>query len=186
MYLDEKQQKELYNRLETAREKYKPEKIDLLFVAEAPPNAIDCFFYYENVTEADYLYLGIIRALDEKFATLPTAMLRELKKSVLQKLKECGIFLMDLCPVPLTYSTLPLAELHKQDFMNRLEQMDGIDKKNTNIILIKVNVYDCLYGELKKKGYKVINKRIPFPAFGKQKEFQRLMHEALEEVSLVE
>ena len=53
---NEQQQEKLYNQLEAARRKYKPEKIDLLFIAEAPPNAINRFFYYENVTEADYLY----------------------------------------------------------------------------------------------------------------------------------
>lgn len=184
LYLDEQQQEKLYNQLEAARRKYKPEKIDLLFIAEAPPNAIDRFFYYENVTEADYLYLGIVRALDEK-SNVETKTLRAIKKDVLLKLKECGIFLMDLCSMPLAFAIPPIAELHKNEFIKKLEQTDGIDKEYTNIILIKANVYDCLYGELKKKGYKVVNKRIPFPASGQQKNFQVAMREALAEINFI-
>ncbi len=175
-------EKDLYIRLETTREKYKPEKIDLLFVAEAPPNKIERFFYYEDVKEADYLYLGIMKALSEKFCTMSIKQLRQIKGEVLLLLKQCGIFLMDLCFMPLAYANPPIAKLHKNDFIKRLEQMDGIAKDNTNIILIKTNVYDCLFKDLKLKGHKVVDKRIPFPACGQQQIFQNLMHEALSEI----
>ena len=56
---------------------------------------------------------------------------------------------MDLCPIPLKWGII--AELHKDDFMQRLENEKAIDKSITNIILIKTNVYDCLYRELKDK-----------------------------------
>jgi hypothetical protein len=41
------------NRFDKARQKYKPEHIKLLFIAEAPPKLeSERFFYYENVGEA--------------------------------------------------------------------------------------------------------------------------------------
>ena len=48
----------ILKQLETARNKYKPEKIKTLVVGEAPPDSIDRFFYYEDVKKADYLFLG--------------------------------------------------------------------------------------------------------------------------------
>ena len=183
--LNAKDEKELYFRLETAREKYKPEKIKLLFVAEAPPNKTERFFYYKDVREADYLYLGIMKALSEKCCMMPTKQLRQIKGEALLLLKQCGIFLMDLCSMPLAYANPPIAELHKNDFMKRLEQMDGVVKDSTNIILIKTNVYDCLFKDLKQKGYNVVDKRIPFPACGQQKMFQDLIHEALSEINFL-
>ena len=44
---------------------------------------------------------------------------------------------MDLCPIPLKWGII--AELHKDDFMQRLENEKAIDKSITNIILIKTN-----------------------------------------------
>ena len=181
--LNAKDEKDLYIRLETARKKYKPEKVDLLFIAEAPPNKIDRFFYYEKVREADYLYLGIMKALNEKCRMMSTKQLRQIKGEALFLLKQCGIFLMDLCSMPLAYANPPIAELHKNDFIKRLEQMDGIAKDSTDIILIKTNVYDCLFRDLKLRGYNVVDKRIPFPACGQQQIFQNLMHEALSEIN---
>ena len=99
---NEQQQEKLYNQLEAVRRKYKPEKIDLLFIAEAPPNAIDRFFYYENVTEADYLYLGIVRALDEK-SNVETKTLRAIKS--LFKFCSATFLLRQVSPSPLPNRT---------------------------------------------------------------------------------
>ena len=37
-------------------ERYKPAEIDLLLVAEAPPGALDRYFYFEDVREQDGLF----------------------------------------------------------------------------------------------------------------------------------
>ncbi|HEY4325665.1 MAG TPA: hypothetical protein VGN20_16840 [Mucilaginibacter sp.] len=55
--------KEVQSNIEAARLKYKPAKIKTIIVAEAPPNCIDRFFYFENVQTADFLFLGIIEVL---------------------------------------------------------------------------------------------------------------------------
>src|SRR5690606_13965994 len=55
---------DLLEKLEQAREKYKPAKIDLLLVAEAAPDSLDRFFYYEDVKSEDFLFLGVVEVLN--------------------------------------------------------------------------------------------------------------------------
>ncbi|QLH47530.1 MAG: hypothetical protein HWD58_19060 [Bacteroidota bacterium] len=56
---------------------------------------------------------------------------------------------------------------------NLIEKVKKIADINTNIILIKANVYDSAYKELSKLGFKVVDIRIPFPSSGQQTNFQR-------------
>ena len=47
----------MVNNIEEAREKYRPENINILFVAESPPADVSRFFYYEKVFQHDTLFL---------------------------------------------------------------------------------------------------------------------------------
>lgn len=154
---------------EEARENYKPENIKLLFIAEAPPEDPDRFFYFENVPTNDWLYLAIAKNL---FGDKDSFLFRQLKPEYLKQLKQSGIYLMDLS------STAGFNEVTAvNDFMERIEKENNINKDTTKIILIKANVYDCLYRRLKNAGYNVIDKRLPFPASGQQKNFATGMEE---------
>ena len=180
--IDEKEAIFIKKKIDSARETSKPESIKLLFIAEAPPEEIKRFFYYEEVKDNDWLYLAIVKALCEN-ESYNIAKIRANKKKILQKLQQDGIYLMDLCPIPLKWGII--AELHKDDFMQRLENEKAIDKSITNIILIKTNVYDCLYRELKDKQYMVQDKRIPFPSSGQQKRFADMMKKALKAIEYI-
>lgn len=46
-----------------ARNKYKPSHIKILLIAEAPPNNLDRYFYYEDVKSHDSLFLEIMGIL---------------------------------------------------------------------------------------------------------------------------
>ena len=61
--IDEKEAIFIKKKIDSARETYKPESIKLLFIAEAPPEEIKRFFYYEEVKDNDWLYLAIVKAL---------------------------------------------------------------------------------------------------------------------------
>jgi hypothetical protein len=52
--------KQVYN---TARNKYKPSHIRVLPIAEAPPCALERFFYFEDVKKQDSLFLEIMGIL---------------------------------------------------------------------------------------------------------------------------
>ena len=45
------QARPIFLQINSAREKYKPERIKLLFIAEAPPEQTERFFYYEKVKD---------------------------------------------------------------------------------------------------------------------------------------
>ena len=70
----------------------------------------------------------------------------------------------------------------KRLFMKKLAEEKTVDRKNTIIILIKVSVYDYLFKELRRNGYKVCDVRIPFPSTGNQKRFAEAMLKVEEEL----
>lgn len=174
-----KESQSVLSQINNAREKYKPGSIKLLFIAEAPPEQTERFFYYEKVKDNDWLFLGIVKALCGN-GSYDAKKIRANKKQILEILQQDGIFLMDLCPVPLKRGIT--AEPHKNDFMQRLEAEKAVDKPSTDIILIKANVFDCLYHDLKDRHYRVQDKRIPFPSSGQQQRFAEEMQKALEEI----
>lgn len=177
------QARPIFLQINSAREKYKPERIKLLFIAEAPPEQTERFFYYEKVKDNDWLFLGIVKVLCGN-GSYDAKKIRANKKQILETLQQDGIYLMDLYPVPLKPEFLVEIDTEscKNDLMQTLEAEKAVDKHSTNIVLIKVNVYDCLYRDLKNKNYKVQDKRISFPSSGGQKDFAEKMKKALEEI----
>lgn len=170
---------ELKIRLEKARLKYKPNRIKYLLIAEAPPDSIERFFYYEKVSKHDYLFLGVAQALypDLKEKFLSSGRNSEIKNSILVKLKSDGFFLMDLCELPLSFMRVSLySQLPKL-----IKKIKQVADQRTTIILIKATVYDTAFHYLQKEGFEnVINVRIPFPGQGGQKIFQTKFSAALE------
>lgn len=77
-------------RRELTARRYKPERIDLLLVAEAPPSVPDRYFYFPDVAEQDSLFRYVSRAL---LGREPT---REGKADLLAELRDRGVFLIDL------------------------------------------------------------------------------------------
>jgi hypothetical protein len=154
-----------------ARLKYKPQAVKCLIIVEAPPDSVDRFFYFEDVKQHDYLFLGIAEALYPKLKSqyLQSHRSRENKIKILNKLAEDGFYLMDLSDLPLS---LMRGSLEDQ-LPGLMERISIIATKMTWIILIKANVYDIVYSRLVGEGYKhVANVRIPFPGQGWQNKFQ--------------
>ncbi len=168
---------ELKNNIEKARLKYKPDDAKYLLVAEAPPNSIDRFFYYEDVNKYDYLFLGVAEAIYPKLKNkyLLSRRNRETKKEILNKLKEEGFYLLDLSELPLSLTTNKLSS----QLPTLCKKIETILNINTKIILIKANVYDIAYSYLQEKFRNVVDIRIPFPGQGNQRKFQILFNEAL-------
>jgi hypothetical protein len=166
--------KEVYN---TARNKYRPRHIRVLLIVEAPPCALERFFYFGDVKKQDSLFLEIIGILypRDKDNYLKSGRDTFLKEQILEKFKSDGYWLMDLSEVPTSIFTDPL-EGCVPSLLTRLEKY--IDK-SIPIVLIKTNVYDVCYAPLRAKGYHVINERMPFPGSGQQKVFRDKFEKAL-------
>ena len=161
-----------------ARNKYRPDHINVLFIAEAPPCALDRFFYFEDVKKQDSLFLEIMGILypEAKQRYLNSGRDIELKEELLENFKLDGYWLMDLSEIPTSLTDASL-DSYVPSLLSRLEKL--IDK-NTPLILIKSDVFDACYTPLKEQGYKVINERMPFPGSGQQKVFREKFKRALE------
>lgn len=169
---------ELKKQLEKARLAYKPDSVKYLLVAEAPPDSVERFFYYDNVHQHDYLFLGIAQALypELKDKFLASGRSSEIKDSILLKFKADGFYLLDLSELPLS---LMSGDLYSQ-LPTLVEKINLIADKQTKIILIKATVYDTAFQHLQSEGFEnVVDVRIPFPGQGGQKLFQTKFHEAL-------
>jgi len=153
-------------RREQAAARYRPERVDLLLVAEAPPGSLDRYFYFEDVREQDALFRYVARGV---LGEQPT---RENKRELLVKVKEQGVFLIDLKTDPVDGS--PLGQ-YVPDLIARCRELNP-----RVIILIKATVYDAAYWPLKKAGLPVIDERIPFPGSGQQKNLEKTFSRALE------
>jgi hypothetical protein len=77
-----------------AAARYKPDRIDLLLIGEAPPSSEDRFFYFEDVREHDSLFRYVCRVLLEREPT------RDNKAELLEDLRRRGVFLIDLRETP--------------------------------------------------------------------------------------
>jgi hypothetical protein len=139
--------------------------VDTLLVAEAPPSELDRYFYFVDVTEQDSLFRYVCRvALGRE----PT---RSGKAELLARLREQGIFLIDLSPDPLGGHDL---STFVPDLVRRCKKLDP-----RAIILIKATVFDVAYSALEQAGLPVVSERVPFPGSGQQARFVEAFERAL-------
>ena len=166
--------------IQKAREKYLPNKIKLLFVAESPPEDVKRFFYFEDVPEQDSLFIQTMRVLYNITESAP--FIRRNKKSLLEQFQKDGFFLEDALDHPIgvsgTKAKISVIKKHQSTFMSKLSQT--IDK-SVPIILIARTVYDGLGNLLIQKGYNVLNtEMIDFPGRSGQSKFRVKMGKALQ------
>ncbi len=156
-----------------AAEVYRPRKVRLLLVAEAPPCDTSRYFYFEDVANHDWLYVYVCRGL---FGGVDIADLRARKSAYLCALRDSGVFMIDVAPEGMSGPTLarlrPLVPVV-------IERCKAI--KPEAIVLIKSSVYDVAFAALREVGLPVIDERMPFPASGQQPAFLRLFAAALDE-----
>jgi hypothetical protein len=146
---------------------YRPNEIDLLLVAEAPPAALDRYFYFDDVPDQDSLFRYVCRVL---LGQEPT---REGKPQMLQELCELGAFLIDVRETPVDGTPL-------RNFVPSLVQRCRVLEPR-HIILIKATVFDASHQSLRAAGLPVSEVRVPFPGSGRQHEFVAAFTRALRE-----
>lgn len=168
---------DIKTKIEEARFVYKPHNIKYLLVGEAPPDSLDRFFYYSDVKTSDWLFLGVMQALypSQKTQYLSGKRNSALKEKMLKQFQEDNFYLIDLLDYPLSFYSGNLSET-TEELVKKIKELAN---ENTQIILIKANVYDMAYQVLKEHGFKVVDKRIDFPGSGGQLKFQKKFREAL-------
>lgn len=162
------------------RQNYKPDVIKILLVAESPPKNYS-FFYSDGILYQN-LFTSTMKVIFSEFeieySVKDSGLKKKLKIEYLYKLKEKGFYLIDAYDKPLNH--LPENErikLIKANLYNKIAEIESLISLDTPIILIKKSVFQVFQSELKKRGYKVNDKYIPFPSHGWQREYEeRLKH----------
>jgi hypothetical protein len=141
-----------------AAERYRPDPIETLLVVEAPPSALDRYFYFEHVLTHDSLFRHVVEGvLGEK----PT---RD-KAPYLDELQERGYFLIEVCAHPFDdrRDAIPPAV---PALVKRCRALAP-----RRIILISAGAFDHAYDVLAAAGLPVVDARLPFPGSGQQRRF---------------
>lgn len=156
-----------------AAAKYKPRKVKLLLLGEAPPCDTERYFYFEDVPKHDWLYIYVCKAL---FGETPVARLRAEKAAYLTRMHDRGVYLIDLAAGGMKDPTPKKLQPLVPDAVTRAKAL-----KPEAVILIKSQIYDVAFDAMRDAGLNAIDARIPFPASGQQPAFLREFRRALDQ-----
>jgi hypothetical protein len=152
-----------------AADKYRPKKTSVLFVAEAPPDAVDRYFYFEKVEQGDWLWIALMKAL-YPLEWGQTKAERQRKEWWLLKFQKDQLRLIDAVKTPLSGNHGKRVRRIRSGAHELVEEIKQIAPQQ--IVLIKATVHEALFNELRDAGLPVVNeKALPFPGHGWQTEF---------------
>lgn len=158
-----------------AADTYRPAKVRLLLVAEAPPCTTDRYFYFTDLKEADSLFRYVYAGVTGKTPT------RDDKAAHLDELKSRGVYLIDVCEQPIADGARTrIAPADIESVVAR-----AVAVRPDAVILIKSNVYDLTFERLRAAGLNVVDARMPFPASGQQRKFEAAFAAALAQAAVV-
>jgi hypothetical protein len=157
---------EARRRREEAARRWRPATVDLLLVDEAPPSALDRYFYFEDVSTQDSLFRYVAAGV---LGAEPT---RD-KAPLLAELQEAGVFLLDACVDPFSDRRTELPAC-LPDLAARAAEL-----RPRSAILIGARLYDIAYDVLCDSGIPVVDARLPYPGSGQQLRFATAFAEVL-------
>lgn len=172
---------ELEKKIQEARNRYLPDNVRCVLIAEAPPESIERFFYYEDVRDHDHLFLGVMEVLypEDKINYLSNHRDKKIKKQLLERFKNDGFFLLDLFDYPRSFNNKPLAQ-KVHELVIKLQNLAG----DFPIIIIKASLFDEIHYQLSKSFKNISDIRIPFPSTGNQAKFRTQFANALVECGI--
>ena len=162
---------------------YEPREIKCLLIAESPPRSEDKrFFYNPDQEKYDFLFKSVMEAI---FPNFTNNYRKGQKHKYLQRFKERGFYLIDAIDIPINdRSQRERNKIIRENLKNKIKGIGELISKDTPIILIKKNVFEIFYPELKERGFNfVCSEYIPFPSFGHQQKFKEKFKLCLERVS---
>jgi len=166
---------------ESARARFRPDYVKVLFVAEAPPaQGSKRFFYFVSVTRGDSLFLEMMKVLyPGKFVSTPEV--RRRKAEFLERFKDDGFYLIDACrgPLPKDARRSEKERVIREDLPFLKLKLQNL-RQRPKIVLIGKPVYNVCSSAL--NDFNVINSEmIDFPASSRQPQFRRKLSALLKE-----
>ncbi|HJP81500.1 MAG TPA: hypothetical protein VJ841_03855 [Candidatus Saccharimonadales bacterium] len=172
---------------EVTRQKYKPDRIKVLFIAESQPPAAGVtssrqFYRTDQVYPGDRLFVNTIKAL-YKEASEQTEKEIETKKSYwLDRFSSDGYYMIEALDESLAH------EITKQERQEKirsaipalLKKVHDLAIKNMKIILIKSNVFEVAAQPLRDAGYIVLNHElVDYPGQYNQRAYREKIRDLL-------
>jgi hypothetical protein len=161
------------------RERYKPERIEVLFVAESPPESSDDevrFFYNSKQERWNHMYRAVMKAVFPEFEYCPGE-----KDNWLRKFKQHGYYLIDATDRPVNRVTSAERRYELDAAVKpKLSEIKRLVSPSTPIVLVKKNIFSAFNRPLRDAGYNVIHESfLPFPSHGHQKDFVIMCRDCL-------
>jgi len=163
------------------RQRYRPERIKVLFVAESPPESSDeevRFFYNPRQERWDHMYRAVMQAVFPEFEYRPGE-----KDNWLRRFQERGYYLIDATDRPVNH--LSPAERRRELGLavdGKLSEIRGLVAPSTPIVLVKKAIFAAFHRPLREAGYNVIHESfLPFPSHGHQARFVETCRTCLRE-----
>jgi hypothetical protein len=158
-------------RIASLRERYRPEKIRVLFVAESPPDSGEGelrFFYNASQERHDHMYRSLMEAAFPDFKHRPGE-----KEGWLRKFQQAGYYMIDATDRPVNH--LSPAERRRElnsSLETRIAEIGRLIVTGTPIVLVKRNIFEMFSQPLRDAGHNVIHETfLPFPSHGHQARF---------------
>ena len=146
------------------RQRYKPEHISLLLIAESPPPASDIqssrhFYRSDKIRKDDRLFTNTIKALYPEASDQTEIELQPNKETWLRRLQKDGVYMIEALDISQEH------EVTKKDRQSRIkaalpkliERVRQLAEPETGIVLIKSNVYEVAAQPLREAGFNVLN-----------------------------
>jgi hypothetical protein len=181
-----------------AMDRYRPDPLRLLFIAEAPPAyKANRLFYFHEVQTGDALFLEMMKVVygnalgftEEGGFTGPMSAkdVRKCKSQLLRQFMADGLFLIDASERPMPENaTAPvkLALLRRSLPRLKIRLKNLLLGRCIPIVLIGRVTYEACFEPLKEEGYHVVNqKMIDHPARGGQRLFRNKLRDTLKGVA---
>jgi hypothetical protein len=152
------------NSYDTVRQKYRPEHVKMLLIAESPPPAPEIqssrqFYYTDRIRKDDRLFTNTIRALYPDAAQLSELNIEGSKEKWLRKFQEDGWYMIEALEDSQEHEvTKKLRQERISKTLPRIiERVKELAEPDTRIILIKSNVFDVAAEPLRQAGFTVLN-----------------------------
>lgn len=146
------------------REKYYPQHIKVLFIAESPPPSPEIqssrqFYYTDRIRKDDRLFINTIRALYPETLEISEADLEVAKQQWLQRFAKDGYYMIEALEDSQEHEvTKKQRQVRISEVLPRLiERVGELAEPGTKIILIKSNVFDVAAQPLRTAGFRVLN-----------------------------
>jgi hypothetical protein len=174
---------------EEVRQKYKPNHIKVLMIAESPPppaavQSSRQFYYTDRIRKDDRLFTNTIRALYKEAGDLPEATLEEQKDTWLKRFKGDGWYMIEALEESQEHEVTKADRQTKilSALPNLIKRVKHLANPDTKLILIKSNVFDVAAEPLRQAGFNVLNKELlDYPGRFNQKAYREKLMKMIEE-----